>query len=283
MTTSSPEVLSLLSSIHDSAMLIALPGWGTLHFKLEPQEETLRVREYSMPSDANTRLREGPSLAINKSEELARLGSAFSALRSALAGQGLRWDGREAQCVRSADGGAQWSFGDIHLPLTPRHLSQLLVTDALLEELVEHERAFNEPQGAFRERIGNTGAYNFNMQTARLKIRTEGGELLEFNGVALGSYSFQSETWRWTWGLEALPQQVREQHCAPVLRICAPEARAPGFAALWLPGYPCDLEFAAAVWRYVASRMGARGTYFGPINGGAGGAAIAVFDELAHG
>lgn len=254
------EAKLLTFTLHDSLMLLAPPGWREVELRLVPASGGLRLQELRTQGDGSKAPRPRPELHVDLHEEAARLGEGLTELASLLKG---RWQPGSVLIQRPSTQFVDWKLlgtdGSVawFTRLEAKELGSLLVTDALLNALLGTERAFDELQGQLQRRLGRMKGFAFDHAHGVLRLDWAEASA-EVPAQIVGTYLPEIFTWAWGWSDEAQLASTDR-----VRRICQPELKPDGLAALWRPHFYCDEGFAWALAGHVAVSIGARGLFRG--------------------
>jgi hypothetical protein len=249
----------LVFALHDSLMLIAPGGWTKVEVTVSLHDGQVVVEGLSTRGEGSKTPRPRPDLKVDLRDEAVRLGEALTDLHRALEG---RWAPGRVRVERPnaefcdwkllrTDGSVAWFSR-----LERAELDSLLITDALLDALQGTEGAFHSLQAQLQQRLGPVTGFAFDPAHGVLRLDQSTGAL-ELPAQVVGSYLPDVFTWVWSWSEEA----ATSASCDRVRRICQPELKPDGLAALWRPHFHCDEGFAWVLAGHVAVSLGARGLF----------------------
>lgn len=240
-------------------MLLAPPGWTRVELGVARTPEGLRLTELQTKGDGAKDPRPRPNLFFEPREEALRLSEALTELETSLAG---RWVPGRVLIERPQPDFVDWKFlrDDASVAwftrLEKAELGSLLITDALFDALQGTERAFHDLQAQLQQRLGRITSFAFDADHGVLRLDRPAGPL-ELRAQVVGSYLPEVFTWVWSWSDE----QARAASSGQVRRICQPDLKPEGFAALWRAHFHCDEGFAWALAGHVAVSIAARGLF----------------------
>ena len=246
-------------SLHDSLMLLAPPGWTKVELSIVRTPQGLRISELQTKGIGSKEPRPHPQLHVDPREEALRLSEALTELAQALQG---RWVPGRVVVERPNSDFADWKLlrddGSVawFTRLEKGELQSLLITDDLFDALRGTERAFHELQGQLQQRLGKVTGFAFDAEHGVLRLDRPSGSV-EIPAQLVGSYLPDVFTWMWSWSDE----EAKPASTDRVRRICQPDLKANGLAALWRPHFHCDEGFAWALGGHVAVSIGARGLF----------------------
>ncbi len=240
-------------------MLLAPPGWTKVELSIVRTPQGLRVSELQTKGTGSKEPRPHPQLHVDPREEALRLSEALTELAQALQG---RWVPGRVVVERPNADFADWKLlrddGSVawFTRLEKSELQSLLITDDLFDALRGTERAFHDLQGQLQQRLGKVSGFAFDAEHGVLRLDRPSGSA-EIPAQLVGSYLPDVFTWMWSWSDE----EAKPASTDRVKRICQPELKANGLAALWRPHFHCDEGFAWALGGHVAVSIGARGLF----------------------
>lgn len=240
-------------------MLLAPPGWGRVELAIASTPQGLKVTSLETRGEGSQTPRRPPDLHVDPREEAARLSEALTELERLLAG---RWKPGRVQIERPSTTFVDWKFlqadGSVGYfsRLERAELRTLLITDELFDAVSGSERAFHDLQGQLQQRLGQVTGFAFDPMAGMLRLDRPHGPV-ELRAQVVGSYLPEAFTWVWSWAEEGAPDASTER----VRRVCQPELKPDGLAALWRPHFHCDEGFAWALSGHVAVSVGARGLF----------------------
>lgn len=270
------DLKALAFSLHDSLMLLAPPGWTKVELTILRTPQGLRVAELQTKGDGAKEPRPPPQLHVEPREEALRLSEALTELAQALGG---RWVPGRVVVERPSSDFADWKLlrddGSVawFTRLEKSELQSLLITDDLFDALRGTERAFHELQGQLQQRLGKVTGFAFDARAGVLRLDRPSGSI-ELPAQLVGSYLPDVFTWMWSWSDEEAQPASTDR----VRRICQPDLKADGLAALWRPHFHCDEGFAWALGGHVAVSLGARGLFRAQPPGAEGALFFALLD-----
>ena len=270
----------LVFSLQDSLMLLAPPGWTKVELTIARTPQGLRLAELQTKGIGAKEPKPHPQLHVDPREEALRLSEALTELAQALEG---RWVPGRVVVKRPSSDFADWKLlrddGSVawFTRLEKGELQSLLITDDLFDALRGTERAFHELQGQLQQRLGKVTGFAYDARAGVLRLDRPGGSI-ELPAQLVGSYLPDVFTWMWSWSDE----QAQPASTDRVRRICQPELKADGLAALWRPHFHCDEGFAWALGGHLAVGIGARGLFRAQPPGAEGALFFALLDFKAQ-
>lgn len=265
MPVTSPDMLGLCCEITDAVQFLAPRGWTRVDVELDNRGGQIRVVRLDAKLDAKPP--PTPELGMDPAGRLGGMSAAFTDLLHQLHHDGVEWAGTRASLSRS---GADQVVLTLSNPdgrpasavSIPREfLDALFVSDAFLSAIAEVDERLVAMQRATAERLSTMTNWKYGQPERKATFERVGQPPLEIAAQIIGTWSSDEEAWLWGWANTSI-----EPGCTDLIeKAIDPDARAPGFAALWREKYPCEEAFAAKVALFAAFKAGATGVYRGRI------------------
>lgn len=261
----SPEILGLCCEITDAVQSLAPRGWTRVDAELDNRGGQIRV--VRLDAKLESKPPPTPELGMDPPARLGGMGAAFTDLLHLLHHEGVDWAGTRASLSRkAADQLVVTLFNPDGRPATaisiPREfLDALFLSDAFVSAIAEVDERLVQMQHATSERLSQITNWKYGQPERKVKFDLAGQPPLEIPAQIIGTWSSDDEAWLWGWANTSI-----DPGCTDLVeKAINPDARTPGFAALWREKYPCEEGFGAKVALFAALKAGATGVYRGRV------------------